>query len=200
MSATVNISDLRVFTPLSRQNRFKFVSGLYYGSSDAGAVGLLTIENRLYFTPVFVPKPTALDQLGYLVSVAAGDAQYQTRLGLYSDVDGRPASLIVDAGVDAVGVGTGARTRAIAQTVSGWVWSCIIGNRNGGATGTQATMRCFSTNLGYLIGQATPDANAGVGGLFHDQTIGSWGTYTLPSTAPTTSPTTIVPAVYVRAA
>lgn len=179
------------------------VSGQYYGATESTPAGILSVENRLYFTPIWLPALTTIDRLGYTISVAAGDVQYQTKLGLYADLNGRPGALLVDAGFDPVGVATGARTLTIAQIRSGWVWSCIIGNRNAGATGTQATIRGYGTNsaFGRVFGHATPDTNNVVTSLHNDQTIGTWATYNLPGTAPALTPSTGVGAVVlVRAA
>lgn len=180
-----------------------YVAGQYYGGSEAPAAGTLTTENRLYFTPIFIASPASFDRIGYTISVAAGDAQYQTRLGLYRNSAGRPGALIVDAGLDSAGTNTGARTVTISQSIYGWVWACIIGNRNGGATGTQATIRGYQTDsaFGIVFGHATPDTNNLVVALYHDQTVSSWGTYTLPATAPTlTQAGTLGVGLFIRAA
>ena len=178
------------------------MSGRYYTHSGSPSASVVMTENRLYFTPIFLPYSASFDRIGYQIAVAAGDAEYQTRLGLYADSAGRPGNLIVDAGLDAAGTNVGGRTVTISQSLIGWVWGCIIGNRNGGATGTQATVRGHATDSAFWdVGHATPDTNNLINALYHDQTVGSWGAYVLPTAAPTlTTANAVGASTFLRAA
>lgn len=180
-----------------------YVVGQYYGAVESPSGTIAVTENRLYFTPVFIASPASFDRIGYQVTVASGSAEYETRLGIYRNVSGRPGTLIVDAGLDAVGTNIGARTVTISQSLYGWVWTCIIGNRNGGASATQVTVRGYATGSGFgqVFGHTTPDTNAVANAFYHDQTVADWDTYTLPTTAPTLTQAGTVGAVaFLRAA
>ena len=185
-----------------------YVAGRYYGRSvGTGSGTILSTENRLYFVPVFLPRPAKIDRISASVSTGAGDAQYQVRIGAYRNAGGRPSTLLFDAGVVAQGTATGACQATVDQTLVDWVWLCIIGNRNAGATGTQATFRGYAsesrTHLQDLIGATTNDAfvTGSDVSAYHDQTVGSWGAYTLPATAPTlTFAATVGPMLTFRAA
>lgn len=185
-----------------------FVTGRYYGRSLGTASGtILSVENRLYFFPVFVSRPTKVDRISASVTTGAGDAQYQTRIGAYKNANGRPGALLVDAGTVSQGTSTGACEVTVDQTLFDWVWLCIVGNRNGGATGTQATFRGYAaearTHLQDLIGAASNDGfvTGSEVSAYHDQTVGSWGAYSLPASAPTlTFAATVGPAMTFRAA
>lgn len=186
-----------------------YVSGLYYTVPIGGNTStLLLTENRLYFWPFFQgdARPVAFDRIAVDATTGAGDASSQIRWGIYRSVNGRPAGLLVDAGVTTISTGTGTLTVTIAQTLPpGWYYLAIISNRNGGA-GAVVTLRSNANEArvyeNYLKG--LPAAVSEVQNshlVFNDETVSSWGTYTLPATATSGlgAAGTLSPIIFLRA-
>lgn len=185
-----------------------YVSGRYYARTLGTASStILATENRLYFSPVLVPSFATIDRIAANITTGAGDAQYQLKFGIYSNLNGRPNALLLDAGFLTQGVGNGAAEATVAVGLIGWNWLCMIGNRNAGATGTQATFRGFTnesrTDLVQLVGASTPDGivTESLVAAYNDQVIGTWASYALPAVAPTlTLAATVAPALSFRKA
>ena len=178
------------FKPQVMPSHPGFASATYYtvplGSTTSTQI--LT-ENRLYFWPFFQAesRSVAFDRIGIDITTGAGDATAQVRWGIYKSVNGRPTSLVVDAGVTTIGTGTATLTVTIAQTLPpGWYFLAIISNKNGGG-GAMATLRS-NANEGrvfenWLKGLTTLSEVQNSHLLFNDETVASWAAYTLPATA-----------------
>lgn len=85
---------------------------------------LALVLNRLYFMPLEIVDGTATLVAARVSTVAAAGGLL--RLGLYSDVNGVPSDLLVDAGtVDATTVGS--KSKTISQAVTGpIVWVGVV--------------------------------------------------------------------------
>ena len=186
-----------------------FVSGQYYQFSGGSVAStILLTENKLFFSPFFVPTTRAFDRFGFEISTGAGAAQNEVRTGIYKNTSGKPGALLVDNGRTVVGTGTGAITVTIAQTLApGWYWLAILSNRAPSGSATQPTLRGVGSEargmLQYYIGSAAPLAAANIVGHYqHAETVADWTTYALPdpATAPTLEEAAAYPALWLRAA
>lgn len=92
----------------------------YYPVGLPSAASALTI-NQLMAVPLAVGRTLTLDRICVNIG-AVGTAGSVVRLGLYTDRDGLPDSLLLDAGtVDSTS--TGAKEKTISQILpAGWVW------------------------------------------------------------------------------
>jgi hypothetical protein len=119
----------------------KYCSAHKFTGSAASAI----IANFVLYVPVCVARPTTFTGIGQEIAVAgSGNA----RLGIYECLsDGKPGSLILDAGT--VGVGTtGVKTASISQSLTGgWYWLA-----------TQ-----YQTTAGSMMGLASTVAHPGEG-------------------------------------
>jgi hypothetical protein len=105
------------------------VSPFYYGAVFAQSSVNATL-NRCYFVPVFIPATGSYDRL-QIRAGASFNGTATARLGIYSDTNGQPATLILDAGTVSVTAASTNYTITINQSLtSGWYWL---------ATGVQAT-------------------------------------------------------------
>jgi hypothetical protein len=73
-----------------------YISGEYYRTPVAIVARTATV-NQLYFAPLLVPASTTLDRI-VIVTASSFSGTAVVRLGLYAESNGRPDSLIVDAG------------------------------------------------------------------------------------------------------
>lgn len=182
-----------------------WISQLYYSLTPPGTGNGSTFqvtENRLYCIPIYAPASYTIDQVAVAVSTV-GDVANQVRIGLYTNLNGRPNSLIVDSGRFNVGDnGVSVYTASVSARVYGWFWACMITNRNTGA-GTMTTYQSWAiesrTYAGMVLGFSGANSTAAWTLGQNDQTVGTWSTYVLPTTAPTlTIAASAVPNLWVR--
>ena len=102
------------------------VGGRYYSGNPATEYStLVATQDRLYAAPILLPELRTYANIAIEVTAAAGTL---ARLGVYSDVDGKPAALLSDCGqVDTSG--TGAKGIGISLPMGpGWVWLAALFN------------------------------------------------------------------------
>jgi len=124
---------------------------VYYQSPVVvpGAPTSAMSANFAYYQPFCLPG-MPIDRIGIETTVGSGNA----RLGIYSDLDGLPDQLILDAGILSV---SGAAVNEITLSSvlylpQAWVWGCII------YSGTP-TVRSGGTAINsYLLGVETVGA------------------------------------------
>jgi hypothetical protein len=117
-------------------------SGQYYLSMvGSGLTNQGMTLNRLYAMPFFVGRACVLDRLAQRVTVA-GASSNTIRLGLYSDDNGKPGALLVDAGTaDATTTGVKALTVSVA-IAQGLYWLATVAQ-----TGTACSCHGNTTNV-----------------------------------------------------
>ena len=140
-----------------------FVNRYYKTQTSAPATYALTV-GQMRFTPLIVGRAAVLDRLGVAVQTA-GAAGAVVRLGIYSDLNGKPDSLVLDAGtVDTTT--TGAKEITISQSVSlGRYWLAAV------AQVATSTVYCHNN------AQSTPQ----VGMNTFDTNTATWNEYQTPS-------------------
>lgn len=107
-------------------------TALWFGSASTATgnpANVMPPTNSLVFAPIIIPTDCIADGIAIYVGVAS--ATSTIRLGIYSDSDGVPDSLVVDAGT-VTGSTTGAKTLSITDeslTAGRW-WIAIGGDDN----------------------------------------------------------------------
>lgn len=99
-----------------------FVDGLYYVANPSGmSAPTRNIEaDRQYFIPIHVPVTIGVNRIGLYCQTGTGGSSI--RLGIYSNANGLPGTLLLDAGTVATDT-TGEREITIAHTLTaGWYW------------------------------------------------------------------------------
>lgn len=127
------------------------------------------------YCPIYLPKGASIIGMYLWISTAAG-AGKRARLGIYSNVNGEPGTLLVDAGYVAIDA-TGTPGVAIAWTVpaAGLYWAAVLYEDVVG-------LHCF-TQLPGLMGAKNIALAGGLACVYaNGQTFGP-----LPSTAPAVS-------------
>ena len=102
---------------------------------------LTTVADRAYAVPILIHRRRAPAQIGVRVS-NAGAVGAVLRLGIYTDADGTPGSLVVDAGTTSAEVATYA-TISMGSTIldAGMYWLIVVSQ---GAPATQPSLRASS--------------------------------------------------------
>lgn len=147
---------LRKLTAASDAAFVTWAKGYYYGPMTTGRLELTVTNDRLYASPLLVPR-AAIDQLGIRVHTA-GDSGAVVRLGVYADAHGLPGALLLDAGTVA-GDSAGAKTAAVSLAFTpGMVWLACVLQNNG-----ETAAKLFGHN-GITLGMGiATSANAGDG-------------------------------------
>ena len=153
------------------------------------AISTFTLTaNRIYAHPFYVPKTITLDRIA--VNVTTLVASGKCRLGIYSDNNCEPGTLLLDAGeVDTSATGVKSLTINQQLTENNLYWLVFVSNSathvvRGAPVASILVVLGFDNNLG----------TAGVKAFYATQTYGA-----LPSTFPTpTNQTGTLPLVFVR--
>lgn len=167
--------------------------GLYYPTGIHASTIPLVVD-RVYYVPISFRRACTLDRIGF-TGLTAAVASSVARLGIYTDTDGRPGALVVDAGTVSTAAGLSAKEIVISQAVDrGRYWLACVSQ--GGASG--ATLRA---SLGYANAQLVSSAIAAdfnTGGLasgFYESSVSG----ALPATATPVALLSSVPVMIVRA-
>jgi parallel beta-helix repeat protein len=148
------------------------------GSDTLGA-------DTLWYMPFALPEPISIDRLAVDIPTA-GLAGARLRVGIYTDVDGRPGELVVDGGeIDVTTTGDKEVTVDVTLGARRYWMACLTND------GTMAISTC---NTGYTIPWTSGDGARQALAMTVTQTYGA-----LPSSA--TAPTSIqyrVPMVAMR--
>jgi hypothetical protein len=119
-------------------------------------------ENEVQAQMAFIPRPITVDRMIVDVRVA-GSVPCEGRMGIYaSDSDGRPSSLIVDAGLfDASSTGIKSITLSPAVTLpQGVVFFCIVRQ-----TANSFFINCSANSSGLMRGMFEISAFGGAGNV-----------------------------------
>jgi len=159
-----------------------------HAATDMTVSGAL-VNNRLYAIPFICPKTVTADMISVYCTTSVGSGAL--RLGIYSDTNGEPGTLLLDAGIVDTS-STGLRYVNISQSLTGGTlyWLAAIGNN--------ATHQFRVPALASIFNVIGIDAAIGTSVVTHLYYAGSYGA--LPGTFPTpTNGTGIVfPAIYIR--
>jgi hypothetical protein len=105
----------------------------------ASASGAFAANGNLHFTPAMFDRDVTVDRIACEVAGTPGSAGSLHRLGIWSDSDGAPGTLLLDAGTVATD-STGFKEITISQALSGRTvyW---LGAVQQGAPATRASLR-----------------------------------------------------------
>ena len=144
----------------------KPVSGSTYqalgniGSEETAGV---VTEDRTYYTPFFVPETTTYNQ----ISIRSGSTFSGTgtvRLGIYRETQGKPSTLVLDAGTVSVTAASTVYTATISQSLTAGMYFLAANSQVAAATNTfYISSIGVGTTALFLIGvpgalNATPTA------------------------------------------
>ena len=127
-------------------------TGTNYYISPTGASSTATAlmnANLAYYQPFILPG-MAIDRVGLETTVGAGNA----RVGFYSNLNGTPDTLILDAGIlDVSGAAINEITLSpLLYLPQAWVWGCIV------YSGTPTVRSGAAVTSGYILGVPTPSS------------------------------------------
>lgn len=146
-----------------------YVSGRYYVGAGlgGGATSAAYAANTVYFFPFIVSETKSWDRLAFEVQTAGTAAN--ARVAIYTGANGKPASLVLDAGSFAV-AGTGLKTVTINQSLPpGVYWLAVV------LDGTETLYNSSNVQLGlFAITGTTTSISAPETGLSASLTFGAF--------------------------
>lgn len=128
-----------------------WVAGRFYaGCHHAQSLGTVSLGTTAYLTPIIVPRPVTATSIGIEVT-GAGGAGSLARLAIYTDRDGAPHELVLDAGTVAVD-GAAYQSAAISQVLQAGIYWLGLANKT---VTSAATVRAFQPNTSHSVSRAT---------------------------------------------
>jgi hypothetical protein len=173
-----------------------FASGAFYRTPAQSTIGATPVEDTTYYTHFYVGNTTTFDRIGCTTALTVTTAG-TVRLGIYSDTNGAPSSLVLDAGTVAFSAVSTSYLITISQSLNaGWYWLAFnmqtgsaqflgSGTTQDSGRGTQRMGGVTGTLQNMYLGYFTQTAVTGA----------------FPATATPVTPTTSIsyPNAYVRA-
>jgi hypothetical protein len=162
------------------RSTMKLVSGVYYRQPTPSSGSITTLgtgSNR--FTCIYVPSTTSFDRLAIRSGTSFSGTQTM-RLGIYADTDGKPSTVILDAGTVSVSAANTNYEITISQSLNaGYYWLCMCTQGTAPATATYigAPLGIAIVNPFMSAGASTPDANLNTG-YQQDSVSGAFATAT----------------------
>jgi len=128
-----------------------WVSGRFYsGCIHAGALGTVSPSTNTYVVPIVVPNQVIVTSIGVEVS-SAGGAGSLFRLAIYTDKNGRPDELVIDAGT-VVADATGYQSAVISQVLKAGPYWLALANKT---VTSAAAVRALPSTVSHSITAAT---------------------------------------------
>lgn len=145
---------------LAGVNRTTWATGRYYYQSHISILPSATTislggSGTIIYYPLYIPDDYTLNAL--VCECTTASAGKNVRMGLYSDSNGLPGTLLVDGGNVSTAT-TGKKTAAISLAVSaGWYWLAV---RSSGGT----YRGCLNSNIAPMIGDSSGVTTLGTSG------------------------------------
>lgn len=153
-------------------------SGTYLRTPMQIQVGATATNQRVYYTPIFVPTSTSYDRLAIRTSSTFVGSSI-VRLGIFNDANGSPSTVVLDAGTLSCTTANTNYEITISQSLNaGFYWLAFCQQT---AATTSSYVGAIASGASYqnyyLLTQATPDAN-GIAGLIQSSVSGAFSTAT----------------------
>ena len=98
------------------------ISGLYYRTPMQTQANVTVTHQRVFYTPIYIPVSTTFDRIGIATSSGFLGTS-SVRLGIYNNTDGRPSTVVLDAGTVAPTASSSVYQITISQTLAaGLYW------------------------------------------------------------------------------
>ena len=177
LQAKVGVDSSAVVTSLdykvAQKNFLKPISGSTYpalGNVGSEATAGAVTVNTTYYTPFFVPETPTYNQ----ISIRAGSTFSGTgtvRLGIYSETQGKPATLVLDAGTVSVTVAGTVYTATISQSLTAGMYFLAANSQTAATTNTFYTSSGSSGTSGLILFGAPVALNATITAGFTQSSV-----------------------------
>jgi hypothetical protein len=163
----------------------KLRSGAYMRTPYQVHLAQSATNQRVYYTPIFVPSTTTFDRLAIRTATTFVGTS-SVRLGIFNDTDGLPSTVVLDAGtVSCTTNGTNFEITISQSLTPGFYWLAFV--QQSAATtsdyiGAVASGASFQNY--YIMSQANPGAN-GQAGWIQSSVSGAFSTATSLSVSTT---------------
>lgn len=174
-AATPNAVKTAYDLALSKLSKLKQQSGTYMRSPTALDSTITVVNNRAYYTPIYIDSSTAFDRLALrTASTFSGTATI--RMGIFTESNGLPANLVLDAGTVSATAASTTYEITINQTLSaGFYFLAFAQQGTAPILGTYLGATASGANIfnQYILSQTAPNTS----GIFgYTQTVsGAFG-------------------------
>ena len=165
-AAELNALETAIATP-----SLGFTSGSFYSCNFISSSNGVMTTNTVYWVPFFVGTSRAFDRIAVRTDTA-GAGSNTLRLGIYNNTDGKPSTVVLDAGTVACTAVSTTYSITISQTLSaGWYWLAMCQQSGAGTRSFQRVSQgiygnsSFQENSG-LTESAVSFTQTGVSGAF----------------------------------
>jgi len=133
-------------------------SAVYYRTSTPIQQSVSFVSQEMICTPIYLDRTLTADRLG--VYIVGGGASSVTRLGIYSDSDGVPSSLILDAGTVSTTSSSTFYSITISQSLNAGIY-WLAGVVNSGSMPSAVGVSAGTNNVNpFVLGNSgTPGGN-----------------------------------------
>jgi len=181
--------DLALLQPV-----LKLQSGQFRRTPYPGNSSFAMSPNVTYYTPIYIPQSTDFDRLA--CRTGTFNASNTVRLGIYSDLNGRPSSLILDAGTVSASAATTDYLITISQTLETGVYWLAFNSISNTTTQFLGVAAAGINAISQLV-QSSSTINGNNNGAYTQSVNVSSG---FPSTASSLTITSTFAYTFIRAA
>ena len=147
-------------------------TGVYYKTPITSLLSTNIVNNDTYYTPIFVSQTTSFDRLA-LRTASAFAGTSTVRLGIYSDINGAPSTLILDAGTVICTAATTIYEITISQSLQPGIYWLAFCQQETAPTQPYYTGNGLGGTLtmnGFISGEVVPNSNQICGFVQHTVT------------------------------
>lgn len=170
-SANIGISATALVKPV-----LKKTSGIYYRTAINLANNAIFVNQRVYYSPVFVDSTTVFDRLAIRTGPSYGGTG-SVRIGIYNNTDGFPSTLILDAGTVATTATNTVYQITISQSLdAGFYWLAFCQQASPATPqflGVAANITSLANQNSYITGSSLPNGN-GIAGVIQSSVSGAF--------------------------
>jgi len=159
-------TEMNELEGLGASNTFGFTSGDYYGVSGTVSNANTPTLNRALFAPIYIPASTTFDRIA-ITSGTTVTGSFVARLGIYNNANGRPTTVVLDAGTVTATAPTTRYEITINQTITqGWYWLAFVVQTLTGTAQYQAVAANSSLFMSLTDGSFYQSSVTGALGTF----------------------------------
>jgi hypothetical protein len=148
----------------SRHSLINPISGSYYRTPSTGAVATGTTAasvNTTYYTPIQFSQDVTLDRIAIATNITGYSGTASVRLGIFANTNGRPSTVILDAGTVAPSATGTQYSITISQALSAGVYWLAMNTITAATVNAYHYIPGLFTNLSPLFGCAVGTSTLG---------------------------------------
>ena len=162
----------------------KMISGAYYKTPHLSTATVTVNNNRVYYTPIYIPETTSLDRIA-IRTTATFLGSATVRLGIFNNTSGQPSTVVLDAGTVTATAASTVYEITISQSLStGFYWLAMCQQGTAPSNPDYNGNSSAGNASNALIGAASASPNGNIiVGFIQSSVTGAFSTATSLSNA-----------------